>query len=92
MAVKMRLQRHGSKKRPFYFIVIADARSPRDGKFIQKSAKNFEIKFVDLDGMNCVDRDITKLKGTILKTKNDTITKFKILGKNDFSGVYLIQE
>jgi small subunit ribosomal protein S16 len=30
------LQRHGSKKRPFYFIVVADARSPRDGKFIQK--------------------------------------------------------
>src|SRR6267154_3568661 len=36
MAAKIRLQRHGSKKRPFYFIVIADARSPRDGKFIQK--------------------------------------------------------
>ena len=36
MAVKMRLQRHGSKKRPFYFIVIADGRAPRDGKFIQK--------------------------------------------------------
>ena len=36
MAVKMILQRHGSKKRPFYFIVVADARSPRDGKFIQK--------------------------------------------------------
>ena len=36
MAVKIRLQRHGSKKRPFYFIVIADGRSPRDGKFIQK--------------------------------------------------------
>ena len=34
--VKMRLQRHGSKKRPFYFIVVADARAPRDGKFIQK--------------------------------------------------------
>lgn len=32
----MRLQRHGSKKRPFYFIVIADGRAPRDGKFIQK--------------------------------------------------------
>lgn len=32
----MRLQRHGSKKRPFYFIVVADARAPRDGKFIQK--------------------------------------------------------
>jgi small subunit ribosomal protein S16 len=36
MPVKMRLQRHGSKKRPFYFIVVADARAPRDGKFIQK--------------------------------------------------------
>ena len=36
MPVKIRLQRHGSKKRPFYFIVIADSRSPRDGKFIQK--------------------------------------------------------
>jgi small subunit ribosomal protein S16 len=36
MSVKMRLQRHGSKKRPFYFIVVADARAPRDGKFIQK--------------------------------------------------------
>ena len=36
MAAKIRLQRHGSKKRPFYFIVVADAKSPRDGKFIQK--------------------------------------------------------
>jgi len=36
MSVKLRLQRHGSKKRPFYFIVVADARAPRDGKFIQK--------------------------------------------------------
>lgn len=36
MSVKIRLQRHGSKKRPFYFIVVADARAPRDGKFIQK--------------------------------------------------------
>ncbi len=36
MAVKMRLQRHGRAKAPFYHIVIADARSPRDGKFIEK--------------------------------------------------------
>lgn len=36
MPVKIRLQRHGAKKRPFYFIVVADARAPRDGKFIQK--------------------------------------------------------
>jgi small subunit ribosomal protein S16 len=32
----MRLSRGGSKKRPYYRIVIADARSPRDGKFIEK--------------------------------------------------------
>ncbi|MHB1922733.1 MAG: 30S ribosomal protein S16 [Chitinophagaceae bacterium] len=36
MPVKIRLQRQGAKKKPFYFIVVADSRSPRDGKFIQK--------------------------------------------------------
>lgn len=36
MAVKIRLQRHGSKKRPFYFIVVANSTAPRDGKFIEK--------------------------------------------------------
>lgn len=36
MPAKIRLQRKGRKKRPFYYIVVADARSPRDGKFIQK--------------------------------------------------------
>jgi small subunit ribosomal protein S16 len=36
MAVKIRLQRHGSKKRPFYFIVVANTTAPRDGKFIEK--------------------------------------------------------
>lgn len=36
MAVKIRLQRHGSKKRPFYFIVVADTAAPRDGRFIEK--------------------------------------------------------
>lgn len=34
MAVKIRLQRMGRKKRPFYQIVVADSRSPRDGRFI----------------------------------------------------------
>ena len=36
MAVKMRLARRGRKKSPYYHIIIADARSPRDGKFIEK--------------------------------------------------------
>ncbi len=36
MPVKIRLQRHGKKGKPFYHIVIADGRAPRDGKFIEK--------------------------------------------------------
>jgi small subunit ribosomal protein S16 len=35
LAVKFRLARHGSKKRPFYRIVVADERCPRDGRFIE---------------------------------------------------------
>lgn len=34
--VKIRLQRYGAKKRPFYRVVAADVRSPRDGKFIEQ--------------------------------------------------------
>ncbi|WNO52749.1 30S ribosomal protein S16 [Stakelama saccharophila] len=36
MALSMRLSRGGSKKRPYYRIVVADARSPRDGRFIER--------------------------------------------------------
>ncbi|MBC7959655.1 MAG: 30S ribosomal protein S16 [Vallitaleaceae bacterium] len=36
MAVKMRLKRLGVKKAPFYRIVVADSRAPRDGKFIEE--------------------------------------------------------
>lgn len=36
MAVKIRLKRMGAHKKPFYRIVVADARSPRDGKFIEE--------------------------------------------------------
>lgn len=36
MALKIRLARGGSKKRPYYQIVVADARSPRDGRFLEK--------------------------------------------------------
>jgi small subunit ribosomal protein S16 len=36
MSLRIRLSRGGAKKRPFYRIVIADSRSPRDGKFIEK--------------------------------------------------------
>ena len=36
MAVRLRLARHGRKGRPFYYIVAADSRSPRDGRFIER--------------------------------------------------------
>ena len=36
MAVKIRLKRLGSKKNPFYRVVVADERSPRDGRFIEE--------------------------------------------------------
>jgi len=53
MAVKIRLARHGRKASPFYHIVAADSRSPRDGKFIEKigtyrpttNPASVEIKF-----------------------------------------------
>lgn len=36
MAVKIRLARHGAKKKPFYRIVVADSESPRDGRYLEK--------------------------------------------------------
>lgn len=36
MATKIRMTRAGAKKRPFYYIVVADSRSPRDGRFIER--------------------------------------------------------
>ena len=54
MAVKIRLRRMGAKKRPFYRVVVADSRSPRDGRFIEEIgtynpiAQPAEIK-VDLE-------------------------------------------
>ena len=36
MAVKIRLRRMGAKKAPFYRVVVADSRSPRDGRFIEE--------------------------------------------------------
>jgi small subunit ribosomal protein S16 len=35
MAVRIRLARHGAKKKPFYRIIVADSESPRDGRFIE---------------------------------------------------------
>ncbi|HEX4887567.1 MAG TPA: 30S ribosomal protein S16 [Luteibaculaceae bacterium] len=52
MPVKLRLQRHGKKGAPFYHIVAADARAPRDGKFIERVGSynpNTNPATIDLD-------------------------------------------
>ena len=57
MAVKIRLTRLGDKKNPFYRVVVADSRSPRDGKFIDilgtyDPLKNPEVIKIDNDKAN----------------------------------------
>lgn len=52
MAVKIRLQRHGKKGKPFFHIVAADSRSPRDGKYIERIGSynpNTNPATIDLD-------------------------------------------
>jgi len=57
MAVKIRLRRMGAKKAPFYRIVVADSRYPRDGRFIEEvgtydPTKNPSVINVDLEKTN----------------------------------------
>ena len=61
MALKIRLARGGSKKRPFYSVVVADSRMPRDGRFIEKIGtydprlpKDSESR-VQIDGQKAAD-------------------------------------
>ena len=52
MAVKIRLARHGAKKRPFYRVVVADGRMPRDGRYIELVGRYNPVanpKVIDLD-------------------------------------------
>ena len=52
MATKIRLQRHGKKGKPFYYIVVADSRAPRDGRFIERLGSynpNTNPATVDID-------------------------------------------
>ena len=57
MAVKIRLRRMGAKKAPFYRVVVADSRYPRDGRFIEEvgtydPTKNPSVINVDLEKTN----------------------------------------
>lgn len=60
MALKIRLARGGSKKRPFYSIVIADVRAPRDGRFIEKIGTFNPLLAKDNDQRVILDIDRVK--------------------------------
>lgn len=60
MAVSIRLSRGGSKKRPYYRIVVADARNPRDGKFIEKIGNYNPLLAKDAENRVVLDADRAK--------------------------------
>lgn len=60
MGLKIRLARAGAKKRPYYHIVVADSRSPRDGRFIEKvGSYNPMLPAEHADRIRLVDERIT---------------------------------
>ncbi len=77
MAVKIRLRRMGAKKAPFYRIVVADSRYPRDGRFIE------EIGYYDPTKQpNLVKVDADKVKAWIANGAQPTDSVKDILKKN----------
>jgi small subunit ribosomal protein S16 len=76
MALKIRLARAGTKKRPYYHIVIADSRAPRDGRFIERLG-NFN-PLVARDAKDRLRLDLDKVKAWLAKgaTPTDRVLRF----------------
>ncbi|SIQ31341.1 MULTISPECIES: 30S ribosomal protein S16 [unclassified Bosea (in: a-proteobacteria)] len=70
MSLKIRLTRGGAKKRPYYRIVVADARSPRDGRFIEKIGSYDPMK--PKDSAERVVLDAEKAKDWLAKGAQPT--------------------
>ena len=62
MAVKIRLARHGAKKRPYYRVVVADGRSPRDGRLIEEVGR-----YNPLTNPKTIELDLEKVDAWIAK-------------------------
>ena len=78
MAVKIRLRRMGAKKNPFYRVVVADSRFPRDGRFIE------EIGYYDpTKEPSVVKIDADKAKAWIVNGAQPTDTVRVLLKKNN---------
>ena len=65
MSIKIRLARAGSKKRPFYRVVAADSRMPRDGRFIEKLGTYNPL--LHKDDSNRVILDLDRIKDWLSK-------------------------
>ncbi|MCX7772742.1 MAG: 30S ribosomal protein S16 [Clostridia bacterium] len=74
MMVKIRLKRMGAKKKPFYRIIIADERSPRDGKFIEQVGT-----YDPLANPSLISVDAEKVKQWISNGAQPTDTVKKLL-------------
>jgi small subunit ribosomal protein S16 len=70
MPLKIRLARAGAKKRPYYRIVVADSRSPRDGRFIEKIGTYDPLK--PRDAADRVTLDTEKVQAWIAKGAQPT--------------------
>ncbi|CAN7267787.1 30S ribosomal protein S16 [Bosea sp. LjRoot90] len=82
MSLKIRLTRGGAKKRPYYRIVVADARAPRDGRFIEKIGAYDPMKAKD--SPERVVLDLEKAKAWIAKGAQPTDRVLRFL---DAAGV-----
>lgn len=78
MALKLRLARHGAKKRPYYRIVVADSRSPRDGRFIEIVGRYNPM--LAKDDENRVILDVDKIKEWLAKGARPTERVARFLG------------
>ena len=78
MALKIRLSRAGSKKRPVYRVVVADSRSPRDGRFIEKVGLFNPLQ--NKDNKDRVQLDQNNIKEWLSKGAKPTDKVAKILG------------
>jgi small subunit ribosomal protein S16 len=70
MALKIRLSRGGAKKRPFYRVVVADSRMPRDGRFIERLGTFDPLKAKNAEGRVVLDTE--KAKAWIAKGAQPT--------------------
>ena len=78
MALKLRLARHGAKKRPYYRVVVADSRAPRDGRFIDIVGKYNPM--LPKDSEDRVTLDVEKCKEWLGKGARPTERVARFLG------------